>query len=293
MPKKAQQLSALDKLPVRFVLCIVGTQYLLFVFFWSLPGLQFDVEPMARDPERHRKALVGSVFFHFAVVMFIWSFYQTLVTDPGGIPDTREWKIAPDPLKIRERDLDGQLRFCKYERKYKPDRCHYCSQMKRNILRMDHFCPWVANGVGFGNYKFFLLCLLYGNICLISSTWCMGCTFLQEWNNMQIQWGILYFNFLGAFLGGYMSVIVFPFFVFHLWLTSKNMTTIEFCEMTGQRRQPQNYDLGNRLYNIATVLGINPHIWLWPVGEPIGDGLTFERGPKTRSPPRSEYQSAR
>lgn len=100
--------------------------------------------------------------------------------------------------------------------------------------------------VGFRNYKFFLLCLLYANICLISSTWFMGATFVQEWNNpqvpgslhcmvslrktvvahlaVQIQWGILYFNFMGAFLGGYMSIIVLPFFFFHLWLTSKVRT---------------------------------------------------------------------
>jgi hypothetical protein len=31
--------------------------------------------------------------------------------------DTDEWKVAPDPLKIHERDDDGQLRFCKYYEK--------------------------------------------------------------------------------------------------------------------------------------------------------------------------------
>ena len=32
-----------------------------------------------------------------------------------------------------------------------------------------------------------------------------------------------------------MSSVVSPFFVFHCWLMSKNMTTIEFCETKSRR----------------------------------------------------------
>ena len=46
----------------------------------------------------------------------------------------------------------------------KPDRCHHCSQCNKCILKMDNHCPWVANCIGFYNYKYFLNMLLYASL---------------------------------------------------------------------------------------------------------------------------------
>ena len=54
------------------------------------------------------------------------------------------------------------IAFVEEPRKYKPDRSHFCSNMQRNVLRMDHYCPWMGNCIGFANYKYFLLFLLLG-----------------------------------------------------------------------------------------------------------------------------------
>ena len=47
-----------------------------------------------------------------------------------------------------------QMRFCRRELKYKPDRAHFCAPLGKNVLRMDHFCPFVGNCVGYHNHKF-------------------------------------------------------------------------------------------------------------------------------------------
>eukprot|EP00483_Globobulimina_turgida_P010217 UN10236 len=43
----------------------------------------------------------------------------------------------------------------------RPPRSHYCFELESNVLRMDHFCVWFNNGVGFYNYKYFLLTIIY------------------------------------------------------------------------------------------------------------------------------------
>lgn len=47
------------------------------------------------------------------------------------------------------------------EQAWKPPRAHHDSISNHCVLKMDHYCVWVANCVGLLNYKAFLLFLLY------------------------------------------------------------------------------------------------------------------------------------
>ncbi len=69
-------------------------------------------------------------------------------------------------------------RFChKVCKMYKPDRAHHCTPLDKCVLKMDHYCPWMANCIGFFNYKFFFLFLLYAMVACNMATYFIGHAF--------------------------------------------------------------------------------------------------------------------
>lgn len=50
--------------------------------------------------------------------------------------------------------------FCRRSGKLKPPRAHFDGVTGQLVLNMDHYCVWVFNSVGYGNYRYFILTVL-------------------------------------------------------------------------------------------------------------------------------------
>jgi hypothetical protein len=278
------------------------------------------------DPHLHKasaaEVLGVTIAFHFLFFMFLLSFFRSIITNSGSIPNTekyREGKFGiskedekrmrelvrgpePDlqdsfilrflrliplverkktekPKKKGEKTLPeqnpeknevGDRRACKFCKVYKPDRCHHCRICESCVLRMDHHCPWLGVCVGFHNYKFFLLTLLYAICSLI---FILGDTFPRLINAFQPILDIKYF------------------LTKDMVMVANAMTTIEYKEKLG--REPffpaahSKFDYGY-YQNWCHILG-PPWMWLLPISPP-GDNFVIMQYNYLNSLPRLQNE---
>jgi palmitoyltransferase ZDHHC2/15/20 len=242
-------------LPLIFVLHIILLVYSTYVLCY-LPavGLGFDS--------------AESIVFHLITALAMISYYRGVTTDPGGIPEGPEWEKGNVSAK------QAGLRFCQREKKYKPDRTHYCSAIGRNVLKMDHYCPWLANCVGFANQKFFLLFITYASIACGWTTISVARILAASSGGFfGLSAAQIFFLTEGLCISSLISLILTPFTAFHWWLVSQNKTTLEYCE---KAHSLTSYDKGV-FGNFFAVFGYNPILWFFPIHSTPGTGLEFER----------------
>lgn len=185
--------------------------------------------------------------------------------------------------------------MCQRCLKTKPDRCHHCSQCNRCVLKMDHHCPWVANCIGFFNYKYFMNMLVYTTATcwfVLATSWQVFSHVLGE-RGESVDYRVAYYVVTSYLLAGTLGFVITGFLAFHLWLISKQYTTIEFCEKRSDNEaafRTSPYTRGT-LGNLRGVFGDNPILWLVPfckihfrfsslflcvVANTRGEGLLFE-----------------
>ena len=120
---------------------------------------------------------LGNALSAAVVCLGLWLLFNILfnywccaLTSPGA-PASQ-----PPALQDLEAgtDFSDRWRQCRKCKSGKPPRTHHCSVCRRCVMKMDHHCPWVNNCVGFYNYKFFCLFLLYTAAgCLYTALTCL------------------------------------------------------------------------------------------------------------------------
>ncbi|CAG8498370.1 10154_t:CDS:2 [Paraglomus brasilianum] len=154
---------------------------------------------------------------------------------------------------------DGGLRWCDRCNYVKPDRCHHCSECDKCVLKMDHHCPWVNGCVGYNNYKFFFLFVLYTALYsdfIFAATIAIVAQQLSNKEDLDIQWIIL------------------------LILLFDANNPLGYGVAT--TRQGENiWDLGWS-DNWKSVMGTKWWLWFLPFGSPPGDGLVYPYNPPIR-----------
>ena len=207
------------------------------------------------------------------LVLFSMSFFNCAITNPGSIPDDESWQIS-DKLNeeshhakfLLERKLTtGAIRTCARCNRVKPDRCHHCRLCDQCVLKMDHHCPWVANCVGFFNYKYFFLMVTYGMLAL----WLFMATFwmalVVELRDDENHVGYTFFVTVVYLLCGVLCIALTLFWFFHIHLITSAITTVEFCEKRTRTHDnsPSPYQ-GPLYFNLKAALGSHPLLWPFP-----------------------------
>lgn len=212
--------------------------------------------------------------FYLWVALILTNYFRCATCDPGSPPP--EWVPREESVLPRNE--------CHKCLNFKPPRAHHCSVMRRCILRMDHYCVWVQNTVGFRNYKFFLLFLFYISIgftqiwvTLIARVVAASQGSSPPYTPLQVVGTIV-----SCFCLLPCSIMLYGFFGFHFMLTWSNQTSIEYfnneriARKCRKEKRPFRhlFDVGV-VSNFRSVLGPSLWMWLLPVSGARGSGTDF------------------
>ncbi|KAL3834143.1 hypothetical protein ACJIZ3_008879 [Penstemon smallii] len=260
--------------PILSLFLLLGFVYYVtvFIFIEDWLGLQSSTGSL--------NALILSLL----VSLCVFSLMVCVLSDPGRVPPGYVPDVEENQGPDQEIKKSGTLqRRCDKCSVYKPPRTHHCRVCKRCILRMDHHCIWINNCVGHRNYKAFLLLVFYACVAsTYSAIIITSCTFLKEWDSVSSH-SLKSFYISCGFMSVFLSLILGTLLLWHIYLTTHNMTTIEYHDAKRAAWLAKKsglsyhhpYDVG--VYkNITLVLGPNMLKWMCPTAvSHVKDGLGF------------------
>eukprot|EP00038_Savillea_parva_P031828 m.90873 g.90873 ORF g.90873 m.90873 type:complete len:359 (-) comp9881_c0_seq1:82-1158(-) len=250
----------------------------------------FDMLVLPRLTGDLARLAAYAVVFHVLLVMMVWSYWKTTLTEPMDVPSrfaltntefiqmvegTIPPTVAKRELPVITRNRGSKVAVCATCKVIKPDRCHHCSVCRRCVLKMDHHCPWVNNCVGFHNYKFFVLFIVYTSLFLASMLGMMApmiIAWLEE-KDRTIDSEIP----LCGFVGGVMLFLVLPLKCMHCSLVLDNATTLEHMRTVRYSVNVlQGWRLPTWFDNVAVACGPRVALWPFPVQSAHCDGVHWD-----------------
>ncbi|KAF8397743.1 hypothetical protein HHK36_016665 [Tetracentron sinense] len=194
LQKESMKIKRFLSIPVLLVLLLMGFVYntTVFIFIENWLGLKSS------------SGILNTFIFSCIAFMCVFSFSASVLMDPGYvpstfIPDIEDGEVSDQGSKKNyEHTFDGELRLKLYAEhslfvsaeeaglagvhsrhcdkccRHKPPRAHHCRVCRSCVLRMDHHCLWINNCVGYLNYKYFVILVLYAAIGSIYSTYYEG-----------------------------------------------------------------------------------------------------------------------
>ncbi|KAJ3434055.1 zinc finger dhhc domain containing protein [Anaeramoeba flamelloides] len=230
---------------------VMSSVYVLVIFHLVFNNVR-SVSP-------NSKAIL--ILFDILSFLFFVSYFRTSFTSPGIVPPDWNWDPHSDlrlmvdfPLRTREHRYGHD--------RNRPDRARYSKTFHQLILKPDHVCHLVSNMVGFRNYKFFFLSVLY-SMCLntISTMFIIPEIIFLESTALMI------FSALSIIISCVSFCFLAKPFCLHIILISKNLTTIDNYIRIEKLKNcidyENNYDLGI-WKNFIIIFGKNPLFWLFP-----------------------------